>query len=71
MAKVHQLKPSQKQVEDAVRTLLSWTGDDPDRKGLKETPSRLELTKSGSGDMVRTLKSFSGAHSMKPRATMR
>jgi GTP cyclohydrolase I len=41
MAKVHQLKSTQKQVEDAVRTLLSWTGDDPDRKGLKETPSRV------------------------------
>ena len=41
MAKVHQLKPSQKQVENAVRTLLSRTGDDPDRKGLKETPSRV------------------------------
>jgi GTP cyclohydrolase IA len=41
MAKVHQLKPSQKQVENAVRTLLSWTGDNPDRKGLKETPSRV------------------------------
>jgi GTP cyclohydrolase I len=41
MAKVHQLKPSQKQVEDAVRTLLSWAGDDPDRQGLKETPSRV------------------------------
>jgi GTP cyclohydrolase I len=41
MAKVHQLKPSQKQVENAVRTLLSWTGDDPDRKGLKDTPSKV------------------------------
>ena len=41
MAKVHQLKLSQKQVEDAVRTLLSWAGDDPDRQGLKETPSRV------------------------------
>ena len=41
MAKVHRLKPSQKQVEDAVRTLLSWAGDDPDRQGLKETPSRV------------------------------
>ena len=41
MAKIRQLKPSQKQVEDAVRTLLSWTGDDPDRKGLRETPSRV------------------------------
>jgi GTP cyclohydrolase I len=41
MAKVRRLKPSQKQVEDAVRTLLSWAGDDPDRQGLKETPSRV------------------------------
>ena len=41
MAKIRQLKPSQKQVEDAVRTLLSWAGDDPDRQGLKETPSRV------------------------------
>jgi hypothetical protein len=41
MAKVPQLKLSQKQVEDAVRTLLSWAGDDPDRQGLKETPSRV------------------------------
>jgi GTP cyclohydrolase I len=39
MAKIRKLKPSQIQVEDAIRTLLSWAGDDPDRKGLKETPS--------------------------------
>lgn len=41
MVKVRQLKPSQKQVENAVRTMLSWAGDDPDRRGLKETPSRV------------------------------
>jgi GTP cyclohydrolase IA len=41
MAKVHQLKPSQKKVEDAVRTLLLWAGDDPDRQGLRATPSRV------------------------------
>jgi GTP cyclohydrolase I len=41
MAKVHKLKPSQIQVENAVRTLLAWAGDDPDRQGLKETPSRV------------------------------
>jgi GTP cyclohydrolase I len=35
------LKPSQFQVEDAVRTLLAWAGNDPDRQGLKETPSRV------------------------------
>ena len=41
MVQVRQLKPSQKQVENAVRTMLSWAGDDPDRRGLKETPSRV------------------------------
>jgi GTP cyclohydrolase I len=41
MAKVHKLKPSQIQVENAVRTLMAWAGDDPDRQGLKETPSRV------------------------------
>lgn len=35
------LKPPQAKVEDAVRTLLAWTGDDPDRQGLKDTPSRV------------------------------
>ena len=25
----------------AVRTLLAWAGDDPDREGLKETPKRV------------------------------
>ena len=31
MAKIQKLKPSQKQVEDAIRTLMSWAGYDPDR----------------------------------------
>ncbi|MBV9994065.1 MAG: GTP cyclohydrolase I FolE [Caulobacteraceae bacterium] len=29
------------QAEQAVRTLIAWTGDDPDREGLKETPDRV------------------------------
>ena len=33
--------PSQAEAEDAVRTLLRWAGDDPDREGLLETPSRV------------------------------
>ena len=41
MGKIHKLKPSQKQAEDAVRTLLSWAGDDPDRQGLRDTPGRV------------------------------
>ena len=27
--------------EDAVRTLLRWAGDDPDREGLRDTPKRV------------------------------
>lgn len=27
-------------VQDAVRTLLRWAGDDPDREGLRDTPAR-------------------------------
>ena len=33
--------PSQDEVERAVRVLLRWTGDDPDREGLRETPARV------------------------------
>ena len=34
-------RPSQTQAEEAVRTLIRWAGDDPDRPGLAETPSRM------------------------------
>ena len=34
-------RPSREEAEAAVRTLLRWTGDDPDREGLLETPSRV------------------------------
>ncbi len=34
-------RPSRAEAEDAVRTLLTWTGDDPDREGLKDTPRRV------------------------------
>lgn len=34
-------RPSQKQAEDAVRTLISWAGDNPNREGLLETPKRV------------------------------
>jgi GTP cyclohydrolase I len=30
-----------KEVRQAVRTLISWAGDDPDREGLAETPERV------------------------------
>ncbi len=34
-------KPERAEVEAAVKTLLRWTGDDPERDGLKETPARV------------------------------
>ena len=33
--------PSQSEAESAVRTLIRWAGDDPDREGLKGTPKRV------------------------------
>ncbi|MGI9513556.1 MAG: GTP cyclohydrolase I FolE [Anderseniella sp.] len=34
-------KPSEEQALEAVRTLISWAGDDPDREGLLDTPKRV------------------------------
>ncbi len=33
--------PTREDAEKAVRTLLEWIGDDPDREGLKSTPERV------------------------------
>ena len=33
--------PTQEDAEAAVRTLIEWAGDDPDREGLLETPARV------------------------------
>ncbi len=29
------------EVQDAIRTLIEWTGDDPEREGLRDTPKRV------------------------------
>ena len=34
-------KPSRDDVEAAFRTIIQWTGDDPDRDGLADTPARV------------------------------
>ena len=34
-------RPSREEALKAVRTLLAWAGDDPDREGLKDTPKRV------------------------------
>ncbi|MBX3461765.1 MAG: GTP cyclohydrolase I FolE [Planctomycetes bacterium] len=35
------VRPTQEQALSAVRTLLAWIGEDPDREGLRETPARV------------------------------
>ena len=35
------LRPTRPEAEAAVRTLLAWTGDDPAREGLRDTPKRV------------------------------
>jgi GTP cyclohydrolase I len=37
----HTNRPSREEALKAVRTLLAWAGDDPDREGLKDTPKRV------------------------------
>lgn len=34
-------RPSRAEAEAAVRTLIRWAGDDPNREGLQETPARV------------------------------
>ena len=36
-----QRKPERAEVEEAVRTLLAWTGEEVDREGLLDTPKRV------------------------------
>ena len=36
-------RPSRKQAEEAVNTLLLWAGEDPRREGLIDTPKRVAL----------------------------
>ena len=40
-APVTRPRPTREEAEAAVRTLLLWAGDDPDREGLVDTPARV------------------------------
>ena len=35
------VRPTRAEAEEAVRVLLRWAGDDPNREGLLETPARV------------------------------
>ncbi len=53
-------KPTRKQAETAIRTLIKWAGDDPSREGLRDTPSRV----------VRSYEEFYRGYSADPRALL-
>ena len=33
--------PVPQEIQDAIKTLIRWTGEDPDREGLRDTPKRV------------------------------
>jgi len=49
-------RPTAEEAEAAVRTLLRWAGDDPDREGLRDTPRRV----------VRSYKELFGGYGIDP-----
>ncbi len=53
-------KPSRKQAEEAVKTLIQWAGDNPDREGLIETPKRV----------VNAYKEFFGGYDSDPEQVL-
>jgi len=53
-------RPTRKEAEAAVRTLLRWTGDDPQREGLRDTPARV----------VRAYEEFFAGYDLDPAALL-
>tara|TARA_B100000029_G_scaffold341334_1_gene333577 strand:- start:2105 stop:2725 length:621 start_codon:yes stop_codon:yes gene_type:complete len=55
--KIKSIKPTENEAMEAVKTLIKWTGDNPDREGLKETPKRV----------VKAYKDFFSGYGLDPR----
>jgi GTP cyclohydrolase I len=53
-------KPTREEAEAAVRTMLAWTGDNPYREGLVETPKRV----------VRAYEQFFAGYEMDPKEVL-
>lgn len=53
-------RPEIVEVEAAVRTLLRWAGDDPDREGLLDTPNRV----------ARAYQEFFSGYAQDPKAVL-
>ena len=55
------VRPARAEAEKAVRTLILWAGDDPDREGLINTPERV----------VRSYEEFFSGYAQDPEAIVR
>jgi GTP cyclohydrolase I len=53
-------RPSRTEAEQAVRTLIEWAGEDPDREGLVDTPARV----------VRAYEEFFSGYTLDPGAVL-
>ena len=53
-------RPERSEAEAAVRTLIRWAGDDPEREGLAETPARV----------IRALEEFFAGYAEDPAAIL-
>ncbi|HFB97516.1 MAG TPA: GTP cyclohydrolase I FolE [Bryobacterales bacterium] len=53
-------RPSEEEAKAAVRTLIAWAGDDPDREGLKDTPKRV----------IKAFREFFAGYDEDPRAAL-
>ena len=55
------VRPSRKEAEEAVRTLILWAGDNPNREGLEGTPDRV----------VRSYEEFYAGYQQDPEEILR
>ena len=55
--KIKSNKPTADEAMEAVKTLIKWTGDNPDREGLKDTPKRV----------IKAYKDFFSGYKLDPR----
>ena len=57
LKKIKSTKISENEATEAVKTLIKWAGDNPEREGLKETPKRV----------IRSYKDFFSGYNSDPR----
>ena len=54
-------RPTREQAEEAVRTLIRWAHDDPEREGLRDTPTRV----------VKAYEEFFAGYAQDPREVLK